>query len=159
MYTNGNHISTPSTENRTRRQICNGLEDPFDEPLTFSDLELSDAEIADDPSTIIIEDVNFTFLKLPYMLFEDQLQTKRKLREAYTQHEFLLLYGYSGCDKSTIPSQFADRYPDYVQYFPDFASMSTVALIHEIGNRISLPLKQRFSELKSLSDALRMTQT
>lgn len=90
------------------------------------------------------------------MLFEDQLQTKRKLREAYTQHEFLLLYGYSGCGKFSILSQFADRHPDYIQYFPNFASMSTVALIHEIRNRSSPLLKQRFSEPKSLSDALRL---
>lgn len=65
MYTNESPTSNPSLENLTRFQICGDLEDPFDEPLLFSDPELPDKAIAAEHSSIIIEDVNFTFLKPP----------------------------------------------------------------------------------------------
>ncbi len=118
-------------------------------------LILSDEEIAEAPSPIIIEDKSFEFLKPPFMLFEDQAQAKRKLREAFTQKEFLLIHGYSGVGKTTILMQFAEKYPDYVLYFDDFSSMGATDLIATVGERINLPLKKRLSEVKTLEHALK----
>ncbi len=132
--------------------------DPLNEPLIMRDedtLEMSDEHIAEAPSPIIIEDKSFEFIKPPYMLFDDQAQAKRKLREAFTQGEYLLLFGYSGCGKTTVLKQFAEKYSDYVLYFSDFASYGATHMIYKIGQSINLPLKMRLSEILALEDALR----
>ena len=63
-------------------------------------LILNDTFFAAARDVITVDGMEYSFLKPPYMNFDDHVRTKRKLREAYSQHEFLLLYGYSGCGKT-----------------------------------------------------------
>jgi hypothetical protein len=106
--------------------------DPFDEPLEdkliFDDINFEAARNA-----VTVDGMDFSFLKPPYMNFDDHVRTKRKLREAYSQHEFLLLYGYSGCGKTTVLTQFHEKYPDYVHLITDFTSLSPAQMIVRMG--------------------------
>ena len=128
--------------------------DPFDEPLEDK-LILNDTYFAEARKSVTVDGMEFSFLKPPYMNFDDQVSTKRKLREAYTQHEFLLLYGYSGCGKTTVLSQFSERYPDFIHLVSNFASLSPAQMIVRMGACIGLPLKQRSSEVFVLQERLK----
>ena len=69
--------------------------DPFDDPLEpqKSDrLILNDTFFAAARGAITVDGMDYSFLKPPYMNFEDHIRAKQKLKEAYTQREFLLLY-------------------------------------------------------------------
>ena len=84
------------------------------------------------------------------MNFDDHIQAKRKLKEAYTQKEFLLLYGYSGCGKTTILTQFAEKYSNYIFLLRDFDALSPAQMLVEMGECINLPIKLRKNELYNL---------
>ena len=58
------------------------------------------------------------------MNFDDYIKTKKKLKEALTQCEFILMYGYSGCGKTTIFEQFVGKYPHYVYLIKVFSYLS-----------------------------------
>ena len=128
--------------------------DPFEEPLEEK-LILNDTYFAAARDSVTVDGMEFTFLKPPYMNFDDHIRTKRKLREAYSQHEFLLLYGYSGCGKTTVLTQFHEKYPDFVHLIPDFTSLSPAQMLVKMGDCIGLPLKQRSSEVFVLQDRLK----
>ena len=72
--------------------------DPFDEPLG-EQFVMNDTYFAAARGLVTVDGMDFSFLKPPYMNFDDHIRTKGKLQEAYRQREFLLLYGYSGCGK------------------------------------------------------------
>ena len=100
------------------------VKDPFDEPLeppeSVERLILNDTYFAAARNAITVDGMAYSFMKPPYMNFEDQIRAKQKLKEAYTQQEFLLLYGYSGCGKTTVLSQFAEKYSSYIYLIRDF---------------------------------------
>lgn len=129
-------------------------DDPFNEPLEDK-LVLNDVYFSDARKTINIEGMDYSFLKPPYILFEDQLRTKRKLKKVYSQHEFLLLYGYSGCGKTTVLTQFHENYPSYVHLISDFSSLSPSQMVVSMGGCIGLPLKYRTSEIFILHEHLK----
>ena len=132
--------------------------DPFDEPLVEEQsdrLILNDTYFEAARDAVTVDGMDYSFLKPPYMNFDDQIRAKRKLIEAYRQHEFLLLYGYSGCGKSTLLCQFAEKYGPYARYFEDFKSLSPAQLIVQIGKSLNKPLKLRTSELIPLRDHLK----
>lgn len=127
--------------------------DPFDEPLEpqLSDrLILNDTYFAAARGAITVDGMAYSFLKPPYMNFDDQMRAKRKLKEAYTQREFLLLYGYSGCGKTTILSQFAEKYSNYIFLLKDFDSYSPAQMLVEMGECLHMPIKLRRNELHTL---------
>lgn len=128
--------------------------DPFEEPLEEK-LILNDTYFAAARDSVTVDGMEFTFLNPPYMNFDDHIRTKRKLREAYSQHEFLLLYGYSGCGKTTVLTQFHEKYLDFVHLIPDFTSLSPAQMLVKMGDCIGLPLKQRSSEVFVLQDRLK----
>lgn len=128
--------------------------DPFNEPLE-DNLILNDTYFAAARDAITIDGMDYSFLKPPYMNFDDHVRTKRKLREAYSQHEFLLLYGYSGCGKTTVLTQFSEKYPAFIHLIPDFTSLSPAQMLVKMGDCIGLPLKQRSSEVFILQDRLK----
>lgn len=128
--------------------------DPFDKPLE-DNLIMNDTLFEEARNSVTVDGMEYSFLKPPYMNFDDKLRTKRKLREAYTQHEFLLLYGYSGCGKTTVLTQFHEKFPDYIHLITDFTSLSPANLIVKMGEFIGLPLKLRSSEIFTLQDRLR----
>ena len=70
------------------------VKDPFDEPLeppeSVERLILNDTYFAAARNAITVDGMAYSFLKPPYMNFEDQIRAKQKLKEAYTQQEFLL---------------------------------------------------------------------
>ena len=103
--------------------------DPFDKPLE-DNLIMNDTLFEEARNSVTVDGMEYSFLKPPYMNFDDQLRTKRKLREAYTQHEFLLLYGYSGCGKTTVLTQFHEKFPDYIHLITDFTSLSPANLMY-----------------------------
>lgn len=76
----------------------------------------------------------------------------------YTQREFLLLYGYSGCGKTTILSQFAEKYSNYIYLIRDFDALSPAQLLVEMGECINLPVKLRKSEMNNLKRQLKSLQ-
>ena len=104
---------------------------------------------------ITVDGMEYSFLKPPYMNFEDHIVTKRKLREAYTQHELLLMYGYSGCGKTTILTQFAEKNPNYVFLIKDFDSLSPAQMLIKMGEAINVPLKMRKGEIDVLKEKLK----
>lgn len=133
----------------------NALNDPFDSPLEpdpSEKLVLNDTLFAEARDAVTVEGMDYSFLKPPYMEFEDQRKAKLKLIEAYRQREFLMLYGYSGCGKTTILKQFAEKYAPYVRYFEDFDSLSPAQLVVEIGKKLNIPLKMRTRELQTLKE-------
>lgn len=111
--------------------------DPFDKPLE-DNLIMNDTLFEEARNSVTVDGMEYSFLKPPYMNFDDQLRTKRKLREAYTQHEFLLLYGYSGCGKTTVLTQFHEKFPDYIHLITDFTSLSPANLIVKMGEFIGV---------------------
>ena len=57
--------------------------------------------------------------------------------------------------KSTVLTQFHERFPDYIHLITDFTSLSPANLIVKMGEFIGLPLKLRSSEIFTLQDRLR----
>ena len=57
--------------------------DPFDKPLE-DNLIMNDTLFEEARNSVTVDGMEYSFLKPPYMNFDDQLRTKRKLREAYT---------------------------------------------------------------------------
>ena len=134
------------------------MNDPFDEPLEINDEEklvINDTYLAAARDAITIDGMEYSFLKPPYMNFDDHLNTKKKLKEAFTQCEYLMIYGYSGCGKTTILEQFSEKYPHYVYLIKDFNYLSPMDLLVEMGKCINLPLKRRKNEIKSLINAIK----
>ncbi len=138
-----------------------GSADPFDEPLEpqQSDrLILNDTYFAAARSAITVDGMAYSFLKPPYMNFGDQIRAKQKLKEAYTQREFLLLYGYSGCGKTTILTQFAEKYSNYIFLIRDFDALSPAQMLVEMGECINLPIKLRRNEIHNLKRQIEALQ-
>lgn len=131
------------------------LPDPFDEPLPDPNAILSILNQYESPSPLIFEGCSYRYSKPPYMLFQDQANAKRRLRETYTQRLFLLLFGYSGCGKTTVLRQFSDKYPGIVFYIDDFGSLSLSQLLLRMGQCVNLPLKLRTSSKDLLTDTLK----
>ena len=134
------------------------ITDPFDEPLELNNDEtliLNDEYFAAARNAVTVEGMDYSFLKPPYMNFDDHVKTKKKLKEALNQREFLLMYGYSGCGKTTILEQFAEKYPHYVYLIKDFCYLSHMELLVEMGKCINVPIKQRKSEIQILVNAIK----
>lgn len=140
----------------------NPIQDPFDEPLEpqlpAERLILNDTYFAAARNAITVDGMAYSFLKPPYMNFEDQINAKQKPKEAYTQQEFLLLYGYSGCGKTTILTQFAKKYPNYIFLIRDFDALSPAQMLVEMGECINLPMKLRKNEMATLKRQLKTFQ-
>ena len=135
--------------------------DPFDEPLEPQEsdrLILNDTSFAAARSAITVEGMAYSFLKPPYMNFDDQIRAKQKLKEAYTQRELLLLYGYSGCGKTTILTQFAEKYSNYIFLIRDFDALSPAQMLVEMGECINLPIKLRKNEIHNLKRQIEALQ-
>ena len=136
----------------------NKATDPFDEPLEITRSEerliLNDTYFAAARDVITVDGMDYSFLKPPYMNFEDHLQTKRKLKEAYTQRELLLMYGYSGSGKTTILTQFAEKYSNYVFLIKDFDSLSPAQMLVEMGEVMNIPIKLRTNEINTVKKQL-----
>ena len=75
--------------------------DPFDEELE-DNMIINDTYFLASRDAVTLDGMQFSFMKPPYMNFEDHIQVKRKLKEAFTQQEILLIYGYSGVGKTTV---------------------------------------------------------
>ena len=101
----------------------------------------------------IFETRVFLYIKPPYFEFKDTKDVMEKFDEIYNQKGLLLLVGYSGCGKTTHCELYADQH-DYVQYYYDFASFTPSGLNMDLGEKYKQPLKQRRSEIFSLTDAL-----
>ena len=93
-----------------------------------------------------------------FSFFASRNRAKQKLKEAYTQREFLLLYGYSGCGKTTILTQFAEKYPNYIFLLHDFDSLSPAQMLVEMGNCIDIPIKLRTNEMYNLKRQIEALQ-
>ena len=143
--------------NKEHYGILNEVQDPFDTPLEEK-LVLNDVCFAAARDAVTVDGMAFSFLKPPYMNFDDHVNAKQKLKEAYTQHEFLLLYGYSGCGKTTVLTQFHERFPDFVHLISDFTSLSPARMLVKMGECVGLPLKQRSSEVFILQERLKAMQ-
>lgn len=152
---------TENTEKINPNDSINPNIDPFDEPLEPQEsdrLILNDTYFAAARSAITVDGMDYSFLKPPYMLFDDQEQAKRKLKEAYTQRELLLLYGYSGCGKTTILTQFAEKYSNYIFLIKDFDSLSPAQMLVEMGECINMPIKLRKNETHHLKRQIEALQ-
>ena len=139
----------------------NAPADPFDEPLEPQEsdrLILNDTYFAAARSAITVDGMAYSFLKPPYMNFDDQIRAKQKLKEAYTQRELLLLYGYSGCGKTTILTQFAEKYSNYIFLVRDFDALSPAQMLVEMGECINLPIKLRKNEIHNLKRQIEALQ-
>lgn len=135
--------------------------DPFDEPLEPQDdsrLILNDTYFEEARGAITLDGIDYAFVKPPYMLIEDQRKAKMKLKTAFKQRQFLLLYGYSGCGKTTMLTQFADAYPNYIYYIEDFDSLSPAQMLIKIGECINMPVKLRRSEIGNLKSYIKSLQ-
>ena len=141
-------------ENTKEKTTIEAKEDPFDDPLEDM-LILDDIYFEEAREGVTVDGMTYSFLKPPYMLFDDHYKTKLKLKEAYSQREFLLMYGYSGCGKTTVLTQFAEKYPDFIHLISDFTSLSPAQMIVKMGDCVGLPLKQRSSEVFALQERLR----
>lgn len=97
---------------------------------------------------------SYQFMKPPYMNYPGQTAAKKKLKEAYSKGEFLMLYGHSGSGKSTLLSQFCSQFPNYIHLIDEFSSISPARMIQRMGECINLPLKQRKCDLEVLISAL-----
>ena len=155
MSMDRNVVNTTRNATNAASDMPFALVDPFDEPLPDPKAILSMLEHYDAPSQVLYEGYSYRYISPPYMLFQEQANAKRRLRETYTQRLMLLLFGYSGCGKTTILKQFAAKYPGVVFYVDDFASLSPSQLLLVMGRFIHLPLKQRASSKDVLVDALR----
>ena len=78
--------------------------DPFDEELE-DNMIINDTYFLASRDAVTLDGMQFSFMKPPYMNFEDHIQVKRKLKETFTQQEILLIYGYSGVGKTTVLTQ------------------------------------------------------
>ena len=135
--------------------------DPFEEPLEPQPSErlvLSDTYFEAARGAVTVDGMDYSFLKPPYMNFGDQIRAKRKLKEAYTQQEFLFLYGYSGCGKTTILTQFAEKYSNYIFLLRDFDSLSPAQMLVEMGECINMPIKLRTNEMSTLKRQIEALQ-
>ena len=135
--------------------------DPFDEPLEPQEsdrLILNDTYFESARGAITVDGMEYAFLKPPYMNFDDQIKAKQKLKEAYTQRELLLLYGYSGCGKTTILTQFAEKYSNYIFLLRDFDSLSPAQMLVEMGDCINMPIKLRTNEVHNLKRQIEALQ-
>lgn len=141
-------------ENTKEKTTIEAKEDPFDDPLEDM-LILDDIYFEEAREGVTVDGMTYSFLKPPYMMFDDHYKTKLKLKEAYSQREFLLMYGYSGCGKTTVLTQFAEKYPDFIHLISDFTSLSPAQMIVKMGDCVGLPLKQRSSEVFALQERLR----
>jgi len=150
-------MNNPAWQNLDSQEMFENtlLPDPFDEPLPDPNAILTVLNQYESPSPLIYEGCSYRYSKPPYMLFQDQANAKRRLRETYTQRLFLLLFGYSGCGKTTVLRQFADKYPGIVFYIDDFGSLSLSQLLLTMGKCVNLPLKLRTSSKDLLTDALK----
>jgi hypothetical protein len=150
-------MNNPAWQNLDSQEMLENtlLPDPFDEPLPDPNAILTVLNQYESPSPLIYEGCSYRYSKPPYMLFQDQANAKRRLRETYTQRLFLLLFGYSGCGKTTVLRQFADKYPGIVFYIDDFGSLSLSQLLLTMGKCVNLPLKLRTSSKDLLTDALK----
>lgn len=131
------------------------LSDPFDKPLPDPSAILNILNQYEAPSQLIYEGCCYRYTKPPYMLFEDQANAKRRLREAYAQRLLLLLFGYTGCGKSTVLRQLEEKYPGVVFYVNDFGSLTLSGLLQCMGACVHLPLKMRTSSKDTLIDTLK----
>lgn len=137
------------------------ITDPFDKPLDPQEsdrLILKDTYFEAARGAITVDGMDYSFLKPPYMNFEDQIRAKQKLKEAYTQRELLLLYGYAGCGKTTILTQFAEKYSNYIFMIRDFDSLSPAQMLVAIGESINIPIKLRKNEINNLKKHIRALQ-
>ncbi len=135
--------------------------DPFDEPLEAQQSErliLNDTYFAAARGVITVDGMDYSFLEPPYMNFDDQIKAKRKLKEAYTQRELLLLYGYAGCGKTTILTQFAEKYSNYIFLVKDFDALSPAQMLVEMGECINMPIKLRTNEINTLKRQIEALQ-
>ena len=129
--------------------------DPFDEELE-DNMIINDTYFLASRDAVTLDGMQFSFMKPPYMNFEDHIQVKRKLKEAFTQQEILLIYGYSGVGKTTVLTQFQEKYPYCIYLIKDFTSLSPSNMIVKMGECIGLPLKQRSSKILVLQERLRV---
>ena len=58
--------------------------DPFDEELEDK-MIINDTYFLASRDAVTLDGMQFSFMKPPYMNFEDHIQVKRKLKEAFTQ--------------------------------------------------------------------------
>ena len=128
--------------------------DPFDEALD-DNIILDDVYFSASRDAVTLDGMQFSFIKPPYMNFDDHIRVKRNLQEAFLHHEFLLIYGYSGAGKSTVLTQFHEKYPYCIFLIKDFTSLSPSNMIVKMGEFIGLPLKQRSSEILVLQERLK----
>ena len=128
--------------------------DPFDEALE-DNIILDDVYFSASRDAVTLDGMQFSCIKPPYMNFYDHIRVKRKLQEAFLHHEFLLIYGYSGAGKSTVLTQFHEKYPYCIFLIKDFTSLSPSNMIVKMGEFIGLPLKQRSSEILVLQERLK----
>ena len=127
---------------------------PFDEELE-DNVIINDTYFLASRDAVTLDGMQFSFIKPPYMNFDDHIRVKRKLKEAFLHHEFLLIYGYSGAGKSTVLTQFHEKYPYCIFLIKDFTSLSPSNMIVKMGEFIGLPLKQRSSEILVLQERLK----
>lgn len=130
------------------------LIDPLDEPLK-EQLVLDGIYYEAARQYVTVDGMDYSFEKPRYMLYDDQARAKRKLKEAYSQKEFLFTYGFSGSGKTTMLEQFSERYPNFVHLHTDFSNLSPAGMLVWMGQCIGLPLKQRTSEIFTLEEHLR----
>lgn len=116
--------------------------DPFDEALD-DNIILDDVYFSASRDAVTLDGMQFSFIKPPYMNFDDHIRVKRKLQEAFLHHEFLLIYGYSGAGKSTVLTQFHEKYPYCIFLIKDFTSLSP-------SNRRAAGVESRIRSLRSL---------
>lgn len=120
----------------------NNVTDPFDEALEDK-IILDDVYFSASRDAVTLDGMQFSFIKPPYMNFDDHIRVKRKLKEAFLHHEFLLIYGYSGAGKSTVLTQFHEKYPYCIFLIKDFTSLSP-------SNRRAAGVESRIRSLRSL---------
>ncbi|GHU79646.1 hypothetical protein AGMMS49992_31860 [Clostridia bacterium] len=105
---------------------------------------------------LIHENQKYLYMTPPYMPFDEQDAVVLRLNEAFVQHEFLLVHGYSGCGKTrTVVGRFAPDYPETVLVFDFFGYSTGTSLVVEIGDRFGMKLKQRATEINVLCERLK----
>ena len=133
----------------------NQTKDPFAEPLGKQQpLDLKDKYFEEARGSVAIGEYFYEFFKPPYMPFDDQNTAKRKLKEAFTQRELCLLYGYSGCGKTTILTQFAEAYPSFIYLIKDFDVLTPSKMVVEMAECIGLPVQHQLNEVKRLKQQI-----
>ena len=128
--------------------------DPFDEELE-DNVIVTDTYFMASRDTVTLDGMHFSFMKPLYMNFEYHIQVKRELKEAFTQQEILLINGYSGVGKTTVLTQFQEKYPHCIYLIKDFTLLNPSNMIVKMGECIGLPLKQRSSEILVLQERIK----